>query len=140
MRANDVSVQPAAPVADLDSRFHWDGLRQHDVLLQCCEDCRRFRFPPMPTCPYCASTDAQVQAVDGEGVIYSWIVVYRAFAPEFASQVPYTLVTVTLDQGCRIVGRLETGEPAFGMRVQPVFHDHADWTELRFRILPGDHS
>jgi hypothetical protein len=124
---------PAAPAADLDSRFHWEGLAAHRVLLQCCGECGRLRFPAMPTCPYCACPESEVRQVAGEGTIYSWIVVHRAFAPEFASQVPYTLVTVTLDEGCRIVGRLQSGTPAFGARVHPVFHDHPEWTELRFR-------
>lgn len=140
MDAPAAFISPAAPVTDLDSSFHWEGLRRHEVLLQCCDDCGRDRFPPMPTCPYCASARAQVHPVEGTGIIYSWIVVHRAFAPEFASQVPYTLVTVTLDQGCRIVGRLESGEPEFGVRVHACFHDHADWTELRFRIVTGDES
>ncbi len=134
----DATQDIAAPVADLDSRFHWDGLRQHQVLLQCCGGCKRLRFPPMPTCPYCASADFDVQPVSGGGEIYSWIVVHRAFAPEFASQVPYTLLTVTLDEGCRIVGRLASGAPVFGARVRPVFHDHKDWTELRFGTEEGD--
>jgi uncharacterized protein len=123
----------APPVVDLDSRFHWEGLRKHQVLLQCCGGCSRLRFPPMPACPYCASPEFEVRQVSGEGEIYSWIVVCRAFSPEFASQVPYTLVTVTLDQGCRIVGRLVSDKAVFGARVRPVFHDHKDWTELRFK-------
>lgn len=134
------SHSPAAPVADLDSRSFWEGLRRREMRLQCCDDCGRFRFPPMPTCPYCAGADAQAYATPGEGGIYSWIVVHRAFAPEFASQVPYTLVTVSLDEGCRIVGRLESGEPEFGRRVKACFHDHSDWTELRFSVLEGGES
>jgi uncharacterized OB-fold protein len=133
MDATDTStLAPKAPAIDLDSRFHWEGLRHEQVLLQCCSACARFRFPPMPTCPYCASPEFEVRQIAGTGTLYSWIVVHRAFAPEFASQVPYTLVTVTLDEGCRIVGRLEASAPAFEARVRPVFHHHPDWTELRF--------
>ena len=73
-----------------------------------------------------------MKPVSGRGTLYSWIVVHRAFAPEFASQVPYTLATVTLDEGCRVVGRLASGTPAFDARVRSVFHDHKDWTEWRF--------
>lgn len=129
----DTAFAPAAPVADLDSAFHWEGLRSHEIRLQCCVGCGKFRFPPMPTCPYCACPDFEVRQIAGGGTLYSWIVVHRAFSPEFSSQVPYTLVTVTLDEGCRIVGRLESGTPEFDSRVQACFVDHPEWTELRFR-------
>ena len=44
------------------------------------------------------------------------------------------LATIDFDEGGRTVGRLVgTDKPAFGMRVSAVFHDHADWTELRFQ-------
>ena len=34
------------------------------------------------------------------------MVVHRAFDPAFASEVPYTILTVDLDEGARVVGRL----------------------------------
>lgn len=131
--ATPADVVVAPPVADLDSAFHWEGLRRHHLLLQGCSACGRVRYPAMPTCPYCASPGFEVREVEGRGEVYSWIVVHRAFSPEFQSQVPYTLATVTLDEGCRVVGRLEGAAPDFGLRVRASFFDHPAWTELRFR-------
>lgn len=71
--------------------------------------------------------------------MYSWIVVHRAFDPAFQGEVPYTLASVDLAEGGRVVGRLEsTVPPVFGMRVKPTFFDHAEWTELRFQPIQGN--
>ncbi len=127
---------PPAPGADADSAFFWSGLREHKLLLQQCTSCRRFRFPAMPSCPYCASRDSSVSAASGTGSIYSWIVVHRAFDPAFSSEVPYTLASVDLDEGGRVVARIQgPAKAAFGLRVKALFVDHADWTELRFQPI-----
>jgi len=126
----------APPVPDQDSAFFWQGLREHKLLLQQCTACNRFRFPPMPACPYCASPKSVERRSKGEGKVYSWIVVHRAFDPAFAADVPYILASIDLEEGGRIVGRLEgTDKAEFDMRVTAKYADHADWTELRFQLL-----
>jgi uncharacterized OB-fold protein len=88
----------------------------------------------MPSCPYCAARECSVQTTSGKGSVYSWIVVHRAFDPAFASEVPYTLASIDLAEGGRVVARLEgAAAPRFGMQVQAVFLDHPEWTELRFQ-------
>jgi uncharacterized OB-fold protein len=46
-----------------------------------------------------------VQA-SGRGTIYTWTTTYYAFAKEYSESLPYTVVTVSLDEGPRIYGRL----------------------------------
>jgi uncharacterized OB-fold protein len=125
---------PAPPAHDTDSDFFWRGLREHKLLLQQCTECSRHRFPPMPSCPYCAAGGSAVQQSMGNGSVYSWIVVHRAFDPAFAADVPYILASIDLDEGGRIVARLVgAGKAEFGMRVSAVYQDHPAWTELRFQ-------
>ena len=124
---------PLAPAPDVDSAFFWQGLKEQRLLLQQCSDCKRYRFPPMPSCPYCAARESTVEEVGGNGSIYSWIVVHHAFDPAFASEVPYTLATIDLAEGGRLVGRLEGARAEFGMPVCATYTAHPDWTELRFR-------
>ena len=121
-----------APVPDPDSAFFWEGLRARKLLLQACGACARHRFPPMPSCPYCGSRIARVAEADGSGSVYSWVVVHRAFDPAFAAEVPYTIATVALDEGPRLVGHLEAPAPRFGARVRASYVEHGAWTELRF--------
>ena len=63
--------------------------------------------------------------------MYSFIEVRRAFDPAFADDIPYTIATVDLDRGGRLVARIDGGA-AIGDRLTPVFVDHDAWTELRF--------
>ena len=125
-----------APAVDEESRFYWDGLRAGRFLLQRCGACGRHRFPPMPSCPWCAATGFDVREVDPKGTVYSWVVVHRALTPARADEVPYAVATVDLDVGCRVVARVDgTCELAAGDAVEGRFVDHGDWTELR--VVPA---
>lgn len=126
------SLTPAGPIPDDDSQFFWDGLRDGKVLVQRCESCERFRFPPMPYCPFCRSSDMSVRPISGRGSVYSWIVANRAFAPEFAADVPYIIATIDFDEGVRAALRVDgSPEMDFGLRVRSTIRDHGDWSELR---------
>ena len=124
---------PPAPRIDADSRVWWDGLRVHRVVLQQCDHCGRRRFPPMPSCPFDGTVGHTEVASDANGKVYSWVTVHRPLTPAMADQVPYTVATVDLPDGPRVLGRLD-GEPGDGVPVTPVFIDHDDWTELRFQV------
>jgi uncharacterized OB-fold protein len=122
-----------APVADEESRFYWDGLREHRILVRRCGTCMRHRFPPMPACPHCGTPGGEIVELDGRGSVYSWIVVHRAFNAAFATDVPYTIATVELVPGCRTVARLDdVATVTADLTVVARFVDHEDWTELRF--------
>lgn len=126
------SLIPAGPIPDEDSKFFWQGLRENKVLMQRCDNCQRFRFPPMPHCSSCHSQDSSVEEIPGRGSVYSWIVVNRAFAPEFAADVPYIIATVDFDEGVRAALRVKgSPEMSFGLRVRSTIHDHGEWSELR---------
>ena len=125
--------QPPAPVVDHDSASFWQGLRDRRVVVQACPSCGARRFPPGPSCPWCGAPGARDEDCEGTGTVYSWITVRRPLDPAFADEVPYTLAAVDLDDGPRIVGRLEdVAQPHIGMEVTARFHDHDGWTELRF--------
>lgn len=126
-----------APRADQDSAFFWEGLKEHRLLVQSCTDCGRRRFPPMPSCPYCASRGFEICESSGVGTVYSWIVVHMALDSDFADEVPYTLATIDLDDGGRVVARLEAQASPVrpGLKVQASFFDHEAWTEIRFEVL-----
>jgi uncharacterized OB-fold protein len=43
----------------------------------------------------------------GRGSVHSWTVAHHAFHPAFKNDLPYTLVTVDLEEGPRALGRLD---------------------------------
>lgn len=125
------------PVADEDSAAYWSALRDHRILLQRCTACGETRAPRMPGCPQCGSDGFDDVEVRGTGKVYSWIVIHHPLGGLTAEQLPRTIATVELDEGCRILGRLVAGAgDDIGVRadlpVQPVFFDHDGWTELAF--------
>jgi uncharacterized protein len=130
-----------APEPSPDSEAWWEGLRAHRVILQRCRACGRIRFPPMPSCPWCASWEFELNESSGLGTVYSVVSVHAALSPAAATLVPYAIATVELDDGPRLVGRVEPmGSAAIGDRVRPRFTDHAGWTELCFQVVGADGS
>ena len=122
----------SAPRVDSDSESYWAALREHRIVLQQCDACGKKRFPPMPSCPWCATPGGVDVETDGRGAVYSWITVHRQLT--VPRDVPYTVATVQLDDGPRMLGQLD-GVAAADARVEPTFVDHDDWTELRFRVV-----
>ena len=127
-----MTMPPAiGPAVDDDSARYWAALREHRIELQKCCECSEIRFPPMPGCPNCGSTDADLVIAAGHGRVYSWIVVHRPLGSITEADVPCTIATIELHEGCRMLGRL-TGQAAVDLPVTAVYVDHDDWTELAF--------
>jgi uncharacterized OB-fold protein len=92
----------------------------------------------MPGCPHCGSAEADLVQVSGAGRIYSWIVAHRPVGTLTEDELPCTIITVELDEGCRMLGRLDTSvRPAVDLPVTPRFVDHDGWTELAFSAAEG---
>jgi uncharacterized protein len=132
------SVTGIAPQSDRESAEWWEGLRTHRLLLQRCRGCGRSRFPFLPTCPWCASARFDVTESTGHGVVYSYVTAYVAVSPGYTGPLPYTVATVELAEGPRVLGRIEApGAVAIGDRVVAAFVDHEAWTELSFQAVSG---
>ena len=89
----------------LDTAWWWEALRSEELLVPTCRTCDKRFFPPQPFCNNCGSKDWYGAQSGGMGKIYSWVVIHRPFAPEYADKVPYAIVAVDLDEGCRLIGR-----------------------------------
>jgi uncharacterized OB-fold protein len=123
------------PQPDIESAPYWEALRDHRIVLQRCTACGKHRFPPMPTCPYCGARGREDVAVAGTGRVYSFVRVHRALTPAMEGETPYAVAVVELDEGPRMVGRVDeqSAAVAIGDAVTPQFVDHDTWTELRFQ-------
>ena len=137
------SIFPAAmplPAITDDTRPFWDACRRHQLVIQRCTGCGSFRHLPTPVCWKCRSFAHEWVPVSGRGTVFTHAVVHRAFLPELAAHVPYTVVVVTLDDapGVRLVSNLvgaTPGEVRVGLPVEVLFDDvAADVTVPRFRV------
>jgi uncharacterized OB-fold protein len=93
-----------------DTAPYWDGMKQGKLLLQCCAACGKVRHYPRPVCPECYAMEHRWVEAKGTGKVHSWTVSHHAFHPGFKPELPYTLVTVDLDEGVRMQAQLRGGD------------------------------
>ena len=127
----------ALPRITPDSAPFWDALRTRRLLLPYCLDCGLPHLPPGPVCPACFSGRLEWRAVSGRGRISTWTVVYKAWFPSFAADVPYNVVQVELEEGPRLTASV-VGLPnerlAVGLAVEIDYDEHREGITLpRFR-------
>jgi len=131
-------------IQSLDAQPYWDGLAETGadgapagrLLVQRCRSCGKHRHYPRPLCPACHSFKVDWVPPSGVGQVHSWTTVHRSALPAYAGREPFTLLTVDLPEGVRLMGRLvdapEGLAPGRPVRVavergpdgvpQPVFH------------------
>ena len=128
------------PVPDGDTKEFWEGCQRHELLLQRCEQCNSYRYPPRPICPDCFSMDTKWEKASGKGEVYTFIVVRRALGPAWEPDVPYTTAIIMLDEGVRMVSNVIDCKPEdvkIGMKVGVVFDDVTDDITLpKFKPVP----
>jgi uncharacterized OB-fold protein len=128
----------------LDQPFH-DGLREHRIVLQCCNACGHWQWPPEVLCHRCRSFDlGWVEPESAAGSVFTWTRVWHAAREGLEASVPYIVVVVELPaaEGVRLVGNLlgdATAPVTVGLRVRPEFEDHEEdgerYTLLQWRAV-----
>ena len=121
------------PLPDLENlpdyeRGFWEGTRSHELRIQRCSDCKKYRHPPSPMCPHCHSMNYEWPGTNGQGQVYSLVVVHhpvhRAIGEK--EQVPYNICLIELEEqeGLRIVSNVldvPQDEISIGMPVEVTF-------------------
>jgi len=117
------------PVPDRDTAPFWEGARRGELRIQRCTACGRFIFYPRAVCPRCMADSLEWVAASGRGSVYSFTEVHRT-SDEFRAEVPFVVGLVELEEGVRMMARLDIPEPAVGMPVQVVFERVSDELSL----------
>jgi uncharacterized protein len=133
--------QGPVPVPDIDSAPFWDGLRREQLMILRCQSCGYWVHPPLAGCPRCLSPNLTAERVSGRGVVYSFTVVNREFAPGIKP--PYVVAYVDLEEqeALRMTTNLvnvRIGDIKIGMPVQVLFHHAGDMTLALFEPAGGD--
>jgi len=131
--------QRPVPKFDRDSSAYWEGAHRHELLLQQCSSCQRFRFYPRSVCPHCLSFVFEWRVSSGHGCVYSFTVIHRAPFTAFRDKIPYVLALIELKEGVRMVSNILECDPntvRIGMPVEVIFEDVTDEITLpQFRPL-----
>lgn len=125
----------AAPQLTEHLRF-WAYCAQRELRFQCCEACGRWRHPPAPVCPQCASPAAEWKLAPPRAQLFSYTVVHHAPAPALRDYVPYNIAIVDFPDliDIRIVSNVIDVPPAelrIGMPLRLVWQEQAPG-----RVLP----
>ena len=131
--------QKPLPRIDEVNRPYWDAAKRHELMLQKCQGCGHYRYPPGETCPRCLSDSLEWVKASGRGIIYTWAVVHQVYNQAFANEVPYTIASVELEEGPRILTNLvdcHIEDITIGMPIEVVFEDVTEEVTLpKFRLV-----
>lgn len=94
------------PIITPDNAPFWESCRNGQLRLPRCLRCTAWRFPPGPVCPHCGSIEAEWTLTSQRGRIHSFVVYHRPFHPAYATEVPYAVALVDLDEGVRMLLRV----------------------------------
>ena len=97
-------VKPSPQITEM-SRPYWEAAARGVLVLQRCANCGKLRHYPRLLCDQCYSDAVERIPASGQGSIHSWTIAHHAFHPAFAAELPYTLLTIDLDEGVRALGR-----------------------------------
>ena len=119
-----MSYDKPLPVIDHDSAPYWDAAREGRLDIPLCDDCGQHHFYPRAVCPHCYSDKLKFDTVSGRGTVHTYTVASRPAGPAFADDVPYVVALIDLEEGPRMMSRIETDDPEavrIGSEVEVVF-------------------
>ena len=129
---NTPATKPAQTPSALSGPY-WEAAAQGRLVLQCCTACGKLRHYPRLICDHCYSDLVHWLGATGHGTLHSWTVSHHAYHASFAAEIPYTLVSVDLDEGVRALGRWRGDAVlAIGLPVQGRFEARATGVDLVF--------
>ncbi|MER7717718.1 Zn-ribbon domain-containing OB-fold protein [Streptomyces flaveolus] len=82
-----------------------EGLAAGELRFQRCADCERAVFYPRVLCPHCGSESLVWEASSGLGTVYATTVLHKRGTD------PYNVALVDLDEGFRMMSRVEGVPP-----------------------------
>ncbi|SRR6266567_2644313 len=94
-----ISLDRPLPTVIPETRGFWEGTRAGQLRIQVCDACEHRQLQASPVCAACLSPDLTWQPASGRGTVFSYTVVHHPFHPAFASETPYVVADVELEEG-----------------------------------------
>lgn len=134
-----IAQRPLPQITPLTEPF-WSAAKERRLVLQRCDACAAYRFPPEVACVYCGSSRATWTPASGRATLWSWTVGHPPLLPYFAERAPWPVAVVQLQEGPRMVTDLvdvPVEAYAAGMPLVADFEDvDDDVTLVVFRRAP----
>ena len=131
-------ISKPIPAITPDMREFFDGARAGRLMVQKCDNCGTLRFPAHELCSKCNSTASRWVPVSGRGEVFSFNIMHQVYHPGFAGDVPYAVVLIELEEGCKFVSNLLGVKPhdiRCGMPVEVTFEKLSNEVSIpKFRL------
>lgn len=132
-----------APQKDGIATAYWEAAEEERLVLQRCDGCERYLFPPRVTCPHCWTSDALgwVES-DGRGVVHAFSVVCRPPTPDLNQGRPYVVALIDLVEGVRMMSNVvdcDVADVRVGLHVVVDFDESPSGRLPVFRPAPAVH-
>ncbi len=128
------------PSVNKETSPYWEGCRRGELLIPRCRDCGWYQFYPRAVCGNCLSQNIEWVPSSGRGQVYSYTVIHQNQSPGFASEVPYVLAYIELEEGVRMMSNVVNCPPdevRIGMPVEVLFEPATKEITLpKFRPVP----
>ncbi len=124
-----MSIEKPLPVIDHDSAPYWEAAHEGRLDIPLCGDCGKHHFYPRAICPYCHSDNLKFDTVSGRGEVHTFTIARRPAGPAFADDVPYVVALIELEEGPRMMSRIQTDDPEkvyIGAKVEVTFVKASD--------------
>jgi uncharacterized protein len=136
---DEIEYTKPVPVPDPASQPFFDGTLRGELMLQRCGRCGTWMWPVRPRCTSCFSDELSWAAASGRGTLYSFTLVHQLYHPGFATEIPYNVAQVDLDEGVRIITSIvdvDNDELRIGTPLTVTFEPITDQVALpKFRPL-----
>ena len=133
---------PPRPEPDDVTRFFWEGVEQHRLMILRCNSCGRFVHLPREVCRFCLSKDLAPVEVSGRAVLETFTIPLQPVHPWFRARVPYVLAVVELEEqeDLKMVTNIvdcDADQVRCGMPVHVVFREVTPGLTLPLFALDG---
>ena len=88
------------PLPTPEYQPYWDGAKEGKLVLQRCQECKKYNHPPVALCNYCGNREAELkwEETSGRGTLYSYYICYDTSVSGFEEKVPYAVILVELEE------------------------------------------
>jgi uncharacterized OB-fold protein len=86
--------QHPLPQITSENRHFWTGGAEGRLQFLRCQNCGNYIHPPIPICRICLSRNQAVEAVSGQGRLFSFTINHQVWFPDLA--VPYNISLVEI--------------------------------------------
>lgn len=125
------------PIPDEASKRFFEGARAHQLMIQRCNACGTAHWPVLSRCSVCGDTDIVWAQASGKGTLYTFALMHQITHPGFASEIPYNVAEVDLEEGLRVTSTIvgcSHADLRIDMPLEVTFEDLTDEVSLpKFR-------